>query len=111
MSGNHCDLNYCWDQTSSSDWLFGLWPGPPQRFEPTGTNTKYQNVLAGGWPCWGSGGGPGGIGHDLAIGAGGAPGGLSSYCFQGGTYRGTNDEICGGTHNGGAMDVEVWYPR
>ena len=51
-SGTGCD--YCWDRTSSSDWLFGLWPGPPQRFEPTGTDTTYQVVYADYWPSWGS---------------------------------------------------------
>ena len=39
---------------------------------------------------------------------GGAPGGYAD-CHQGGTYRGTDGEICGGTDNWGATDVEVWY--
>ena len=51
-AGNVC---YCDDYTSSSDWLFGLWPGPPQRFEPTGTDTAYQYIQANWWPNWGSG--------------------------------------------------------
>ena len=50
----------CVDQLSSSDWLFGLWPGPPRRFEPTGTDTDYQEARADYWPGWGS--------LDLAIG-------------------------------------------
>ena len=95
----------CLDQTSSSDWLFGLWPGPPQRFEPTGTRNDYQIVVADGWPVWGSEG-------DLDIGrTSGAPGGSAGTCSQGGTYRGTEGEICGGDENWGATDVEVWYPR
>ena len=95
---------FCDDRTSSSDWLFGLGPGPPQRFEPTGTSTLYQWVEADRWPSWG--------GHDdLAIGRDGAPGGSDGYCNQGDTYRGTDGEICGGEHNWGATDVEVWYPR
>ena len=99
-SGN----NGCWDRTSSSDWLFGLWPGPSQRFEPIGTDTAYQAVRAGEWPAWGGYG-------DLAIGlTSGAPG-ERGQCNQGGTYRGTEGEICGGTGNWGATDVEVWYPR
>ena len=114
VTGNDChrDNNppYCYDRASSSDWLFGLWPGPPQRFEPTGTNastgpdTVYQYVYADRWPRWG--GGP-----DLGIGHSDAPGGSGGHCAQGGTYRGTDGEICGGEANWGATDVEVWYPR
>ena len=49
---------------------------------------------------------------DLAIGTdSGAPGGSHSRCQQGFTYRGTDGEICGGSNNWGATDVEVWYPR
>ena len=114
--GNDCHRNdhspngFCDDRTSSSDWLFGLWPGPPQRFEPTGTNnkyqyvdTKYQHAEADYWPVWGGN-------NDLQIGTRGAPGGSHGGCHQGDTYRGTSGEICGGTHNWGATDVEVWYP-
>ena len=107
VHGNSCGRhsNLCYDRASSSDWLFGLGPGPPQRFEPTGTDTTYQYVVAGEWPGWGNG-------RDLAIGAtSGAPGGSGGDCFQGGTYRGTPGEICGGRGNWGATDVEVWYPR
>ena len=74
MTGNHCDRDKygsayeCVDRASSSDWLFGLWPGPPQRFEPTGTDTPYQYVRADGWPWWGGN-------ADLIIGGSGAPGG------------------------------------
>ena len=105
VHGNECDRDnhYCEDHTSSSDWLFGLWPGPPQRFEPTGTDTDYQRVRADDWPAWGYGG-------DLDIGFSGAPGGSGGYCHQGTTYRGTDGEICGGDGNWGATDVEVWYP-
>ena len=110
VAGNTCDTHshppqFCYDQTSSSNWLFGLWPGPPQRFEPTGTNTHYQNVKAVDfWPTWGNSG-------DLSIGwTSGAPGGYAG-CDQGTTYRGTEGEICGGDDNWGATDVEVWYPR
>jgi len=92
-SGSGCD--WCFDRASSSDWLFGLWPGPPQRFQPTGTHTAYQRVVADYWPQWGSN-------YDLDIDGG---------CSQGGTYRGRDGEICGGDGNWGATDVEVWYPR
>ena len=103
---NDCDRqnNRCIDRASSSGWLFGLLPGPPQRFEPTGNDNGYQVVWGGGrgggsgWPQWGSG-------VDLAI---NAPYG---WCSQGGTYRGKPNEICGGYQNWGATDVEVWYPR
>ena len=94
---------YCHDRASSSDWLFGLWPGPPQRFEP-GTHDLYPRVKAFWWPDWGN--------DDLAIGGSGAPGGsFPSQCPQVNAYRGTDSEICGGTHNWGATDVEVWYLR
>ena len=116
VPGNECyDSNFdpcsgsgcyeCVDRASSSDWLFGLWPGPPQRFEPTGTDTGYQHVRAGWWPQWGTG-------LDLAIGRTRAPGGEHGTCqLQGATYRGTEGEICGGDNNWGVTDVEVWYPR
>ena len=104
VPGNDCHKpDYCYDRASSSDWLFGLWPGPPQRFEPTGADTTYQDVNADAWPVWGDG--------DLRIGdTSGAPGGSDGYCIQGDTYRGTVGEICGGKGNWGATDVEVWYP-
>ena len=106
VHGNDCRPQYsdCIDRASSSDWLFGLWPGPPQRFEPTGADTyhNYQFVHAD-WPSWGG---------ELAIGDNsGAPGGWGGYCHQGRTYRGTDGEICGGDRNWGATDLEVWYPR
>ncbi len=114
VHGNEClrgaclgGVDCCEDHASSSDWLFGLWPGPPQRFEPTGTDTYYQLVRAETWPRWGN---PHGGDGDLSIGwTGGAPG--DGNCHQGGTYRGTESEICGGDGNWGATDVEVWYPR
>eukprot|EP01045_Picozoa_sp_COSAG04_P025399 COSAG04_NODE_3328_length_2926_cov_21.296198_3_plen_142_part_00 len=115
VHGNDCRTGgqgdpYCVDRTSSSDWLFGLWPGPPQRFEPTGTDTdyEYQSVYADHWPSWGYNHGY----DDLAIGwDSGAPGGSHGECDQGCTYRGTDGEICGGGGNWGATAVEVWYPR
>ena len=110
VHGNECYKKcHCIDRTSSSDWLFGLWPGPPQRFEPTGTDTDYQAVVTDEWPHWG-----GRRRWDLNFGyryAWWRPGGLDGSCDQGGTYRGTKGEICGGYSNWGATDVEVWYPR
>ena len=83
VAGNECDTfhgsapDFCFDHASSSDWLFGLGPDPPQRYEPTGTNTVYQTVLATGWPSWGSG-------ADLSIGfdSRGLPGGLAGDCVK-----------------------------
>ena len=114
VPGNEChrpcshgaSYDCCHDHTSSSSWLFGLGPGPPQRFEPTGTDTTYQFVKADEWPRWGPSSG-GARDDDLAI---QTPGGSFGYCHQGGTYRGTDGEICGGDLNWGATDVEVWYP-
>ena len=114
VPGNECTGNGCWDHASSSDWLFGLWdprhPGPPQRFQPTGNDTRYQHVMAERWPLWGRGGSHG----DLSISShttGATPGGSNGYCSQGQTYDGTDGEICGGDGNWGATGVEVWYPR
>ena len=103
--GNNGNGGWCTDHSASSDWLFGLWPGPPQRFEPTGHDTAYQTVEPDRWPCWGP--------DVLTINSydSGAPGGSHGHCDQGITYRGTDGEICGGNYNWGATDVEVWYPR
>ena len=109
VPGNGCGSGYCRDRASSSDWLFGLWPGPPQRFEPTGTDTAYQQVKVEWWPKWGNHGDL--IHGDLNIcETSGAPGGSHGYCHQGDIYRGMEGEICGGYHNWGGTDVEVWYP-
>ena len=106
---DHAQYRYCFDRASSSDWLFGLWPGPPQRFEPTGANTGYQYSNPAYWPTWG------GSSDDLCIGGGvePGPGGKNSACQQGNTYHGTPGEICGQdwAHRTDATDVEVWYPR
>ena len=113
VQGNICNSNssyLCKDRTASSDYLYRLSPGEPERYEPTGRNTNYQFVQAHHWPWWG---GDDDLrnGYDLAIGqTSGAPGGSSGWCDQGGTYRGTEGEICGGDNNWGATAVEVWYP-
>ena len=114
MRGGCGGVDCCADKTSSSDWLFGLWPGPPQRFIRTGgVNDNYQHVWADRWPQWGGDVNVGG----LRIGSRrGPPGGshgscACATCNQGHTYRGTGGEICGGLGSWGATDVEVWYPR
>ena len=106
---------YCYDRASSSDWLFGLWPGPPQRFEATGTDPdypkQYQWVQADFWPLWG--------GNDLSIGDSsvnpggwqGTPGGLHGKCPHGDTYEEKRPERFCGNDYWGATDVEVWCPR
>eukprot|EP01045_Picozoa_sp_COSAG04_P053419 COSAG04_NODE_23311_length_340_cov_1.207469_2_plen_89_part_01 len=53
VAGNDCVRPSCKDHTSSSDWLFGLWPGPPQRFDPSGADTDYQTTNLDYWPMWG----------------------------------------------------------
>ena len=113
VPGNECRPRFqdCRDVTSSSDWLFGLWPGPPQRFEPTGTDTTYQRVDAGWWPAWGYASELVMRDSDLYIGDSSSAPGEFGRCQQGHTYRGANSEICGGAGNWGATDVEVWYPR
>ena len=111
VHGNDCHRNdyppRCYDRTSSSDWLFGLWPGPPQRFDPSGADTDYQTTNLDYWPMWG---GAKLKNLSLAIGYKGTIGGGQGRCRQGTAYRGTDGEICGGTDNWGAADVEVWYP-
>eukprot|EP01045_Picozoa_sp_COSAG04_P018756 COSAG04_NODE_1760_length_5665_cov_4.392203_3_plen_659_part_00 len=129
VHGNTCgeaqQTSYCLDHTSSSNFVFGLWPGPPERFDPTGHydpngGPQYQQVFEGSfWPRWGAG-----AEADLNIGDSedadqvprsdwpflGHPG-LNGYCRQGHTYQGTSgsSSICGGNDNWGATDVEVWY--
>ena len=107
VGGNYCRAgeDTCGDYASSSDWLFGLWPGPPQRFEPIGTGKQYQSVGADQWPQWGHYGEELGVGRD-----GGSPGGENGFCKKGDTYSVTDDLICGGFENWGATGVEVWYP-
>ena len=101
--------SFCTDQTTTDDFLFGLWtPGRegdegPQRCLPTGTGTDFQFVAADLWPAWGSY-------SDLSMGYGGPLGGDHGYCNQGNTYAGFRNEICGGQYNWGATQLEVWRP-
>eukprot|EP01043_Picozoa_sp_COSAG02_P008959 COSAG02_NODE_297_length_25355_cov_78.632998_10_plen_838_part_00 len=108
---------YCWDQSTSQDFLFDLWmPGRgggarPQRFLPTGANAHYQYVGPEQWPGWGT--------HDLRMGTlnvgphqGADNGCLGHYaeCGLGGTYGGpANSDLCEGTRT--LIDgFEVWRP-
>ena len=83
----------------SQDFLFRLQPGVPQRFLPMpGASTWYQAVDPSEWPVWGNG--------DLVMGGSG-PLGSQSYCNQGHTYAGSNNEACGG-QLWGKTDLEAW---
>ena len=108
VHGNECGGSECYDRTSTSNWLFRLWPGPPQYYGPKApaVPNTYQIVDSFWWPKFAS---------DLAVGTQtgqtfGEPGGTFGYCRQGKVYEGTSGEICGGNDNWGATDVEVWYP-
>ena len=117
VSANTCFNSYCTDHTASSDFLFRLQPGEPERFLPKGgTGTcaaTYQFVIPSDWPMWGC------DGDDLRMGDHGPPGGSDGFCRQSYTYAGSPNEACGGgpTSRGGngqtwgPTDVEVWFPK
>eukprot|EP01046_Picozoa_sp_COSAG06_P012321 COSAG06_NODE_721_length_12803_cov_167.866105_8_plen_122_part_00 len=101
VDGNGCGSSGCVDRTASSDYLYRLSPGDPERYEPIpGGNTAYQHAHPTSWPNFGSG-------DDLTIGYNGPPG-TNGFCSQGGTYRGSRNEACGGFLNWGHTDLEVW---
>ena len=91
-----------YDQTASSDYLYRLSPGDPERYEPTGSNTWYQLANPTDWPSFG-------WGPDLNIGDNGPPG-TNGHCSQGTTYRGSDNAACGGAFNWGQTDLETWRP-
>ena len=101
VQGNNCLSSFCEDHTSSSDYLYRLSPGEPERYETTGDNAWYQYVYPTRWPIFGY--------DDLTIGAYNGPPGTDGYCDQGGTYRGSHNAACGGYHNWGHTDLEVWF--
>ena len=102
---NTCASSNCDDETSSSDYLYRLSPGEPERYEPIpGGDTTYQYAKPVYWPAFGTGGG------DLAIGNNnGPPGGTRACCQQGSTYRGSPNAACGGYGNWGHTDLEAWF--
>ena len=120
-SSNYCGSSYCYDTKASSDYLYRLSPGDPERYQPTGAppvpghSTYYQQVSPTAWPQFGNGQIDGYYINDLCIGYGGPPG-TNGYCDQGQTYRGKPNAACGtGNSRGrqgtwGHTDVEVWYP-
>ena len=105
VHGNDCNnhYDYCYDRTSSSDYLYRLSPGEPERYEPIpGGVTVYQHADPTYWPEFG-------YGNDLYIGGNGPPGGAGGMCYQGYTYRGSTNAACGGDSNWGHTDLEVWF--
>eukprot|EP01052_Picozoa_sp_SAG31_P029471 SAG31_NODE_2932_length_4897_cov_9.890163_1_plen_1249_part_00 len=91
---NQCYPTSCVDQTAAANFIFGLAPGAPERFDYSGTAIgihRYQQANPAYWPTWGQSG-------DLWIGRDGAPGAMG-FCTQGGTYAGAPDQICGGGYD------------
>eukprot|EP01046_Picozoa_sp_COSAG06_P012223 COSAG06_NODE_711_length_12877_cov_16.318281_12_plen_148_part_00 len=102
VQGNTCYSIACDDHTSSSDYLYRLSPGEPERYETIpGGNTRYQQAAPTLWPVFGDWG-------DLVIGSYGPPG-ANGFCDQGGTCRGSPNAACGGDSNWGHTDLEVWF--
>ena len=109
VSGNDCstpsDPYSCVDRSASSNFLFRLQPGEPERFLPKGGTgdhaTRYQEVAPDSWPVWGVG--------DLDMGYNNGSPGHNGYCDQGTTYAGSPNEACGGNGNWAPTDVEVWF--
>eukprot|EP01046_Picozoa_sp_COSAG06_P070869 COSAG06_NODE_20012_length_813_cov_0.882353_1_plen_194_part_10 len=94
----------CYDHTSSSDFIFGLSPGAPQRFAPIpGGIGNYQVVSASRWPVWD---------NALSMGSSVAPGGSGRCDSQGRTYAGSPNQVCGDNgyvyRSWGATELEVW---
>ena len=104
VQGNTCGSTACDDHTSSSDYLYRLSPGEPERYETIpGGDAGYQQASPTYWPAFGSGA------DELRIGYDGPPGGTHGCCDQGYTYRGSHDAACGGDSNWGHTDLEVWF--
>jgi hypothetical protein len=104
VEGNNCGGTSCYDRTASSDYLYRLSPGDPERYEPIpGGDTIYQIAAPTYWPHFGGN-------NDLRIGYNGPPG-ANAYCNQGTTYRGSMNDACGGFLNWDHTDLEVWRPR
>eukprot|EP01045_Picozoa_sp_COSAG04_P041312 COSAG04_NODE_12499_length_650_cov_0.346642_1_plen_102_part_10 len=76
VQGNDCSWSgQCFDHASSSDYLYRLSPGEPERYETIpGGDTDYMYQKAGPtyWPSFGGG-------VDLTIGYNGPPG-TNGYC-------------------------------
>ena len=105
---NECQPNnmpLCWDRTASSNYIYRLSPGDPERYEPTGGNANYQ-MASPYWPSFGSTGSGVFWQGDLEFGGlGSEEGGNCDH--QGTTYRGSPNAACGNNH-WGHTDLEVW---
>jgi hypothetical protein len=102
VQGNECP-DVCADHTSSSDYLYRLSPGEPERYELTWPPPRaYQIADPHYWPTFGLTGG----GFDLLIGIEGYPLGAIGSCRVP-KYLPT---VCGGSTNWGHTDLEVWRP-
>ena len=120
VQGNDCTSAYCFDRTSSSDYLYRLSPGEPERYETIpGGQRWYQVVNPSWWPRFGGESGYGDL--EISREQNGPPG-IHGYCDQGHTYRGSPNAACGGgwdyDGNGkpceglgcwGHTDLEVWF--
>ena len=106
VQGNDCSSYNCRDHTSSSDYLYRLSPGEPERYEPIpGGDADYQYAAPSFWPNFGY--------VELNIGWNDGPPGTGGCCDQGHTYRGSANAACGGDSNyigtWGHTDLEVWF--
>ena len=106
--GGYAEVSWAgsrYDQTATGDFIFGLEPGTPSRFDPIGG--RYGNDLQynqpNNWPGWGAG-------HDLIIGA--ANSRLNTgYCTQGTTFAGSPNQVCcpsGEYCDWGETQMMVW---
>ena len=89
---------------TAANFIFGLGPGAPARFDPTHKyDGGYQFNAPRFWPTWG---GPSNA--DLLMGDYEGPPSTSGMCSQGVIYGGHANQICGGLHNWGETEIEVW---
>eukprot|EP01046_Picozoa_sp_COSAG06_P006501 COSAG06_NODE_306_length_17801_cov_6.989210_12_plen_1895_part_00 len=88
---------HCWDNTATSNFLFGIVPGPPARYDTTGMDDDYQYVAFDWWPRWGYGSDTGGATAHGDLNMGGMDAlGSTGRCNQGESYAGIPNQICGG---------------
>ena len=97
-----------WITTATTNFIFGLGPGSPERFDTNGADTQYQASMPDYWPTWGSE-----PNHDLKMGQSGllpagGPLGEDGLCQQGNTYAGSPNQVCGGRGNWGETRLQVW---
>ena len=87
-------------------------PGEPERFGPTHKyNGGYQFNDPRFWPTWGGPSDADLLMGEEKVGPGvvyGGPPSTSGMCGQGVIYGGHANQICGGLHNWGETEIEVW---